>query len=481
MSKQSELEGVAKDWSMTIRASQIIPVYPLTEDLQPGDIFLVQVPIDRQQVIYEKKGFLPLDNMICRVHPKGYKNFYGNSFFTSSETILPKSWLTTDPAWSLAPTAKFPTYSFSVKKGGGFNLALPVQGVPIGLSLLGGDAAYGSIVIADAKTYGIDVISLEQDVRDWAQKNQVFLANFSSGEGEKNYLRVVSRVYIAGKLNISIQSGRSASAGVSAGMSKPVDLIVPGVGPDVEKNTTDTYTKNLEKLNTMIEGALKTINIGEKAGDLIPGATVKVVTASSNSISLNETFLRPVVIGYLGFDMEIQSGGELGPPIPTHAILSKEVKYSNLTHVSSADIHRTYQTLKKWKDKDKEANRLVEELDRLTIYVPQEYPCNIYGFDDEQGNLNVKYEKGKKITDNKSDFSTVTTYRGKLVRSIEVLKEVIAKEKGKEPIAKTKVVELDEYLKCNEDELAKLENGLSKHIVLLRQAADHANKLKYGG
>ena len=42
---------------MTIRGSQVIPVYPLTEDLQPGDIFLVQVPIDQQQKLYEEERF----------------------------------------------------------------------------------------------------------------------------------------------------------------------------------------------------------------------------------------------------------------------------------------------------------------------------------------------------------------------------------------------------------------------------------------
>jgi hypothetical protein len=32
---------------MTIRASQVVPVYPLTEDLQPGEVFLVQLPVGR--------------------------------------------------------------------------------------------------------------------------------------------------------------------------------------------------------------------------------------------------------------------------------------------------------------------------------------------------------------------------------------------------------------------------------------------------
>ena len=30
-----QLARVAKDWSLGIRASQVIPVYPLTEDVQP--------------------------------------------------------------------------------------------------------------------------------------------------------------------------------------------------------------------------------------------------------------------------------------------------------------------------------------------------------------------------------------------------------------------------------------------------------------
>ena len=470
LSKQTELERVAKDWSMTIRASQIIPVYPLTEDLQPGDIFLVQVPIDRQQEIYAQKGFLPLDNMIHRVDPQGYKDFYRNSFFGGLDFTLPKDWLTAKPVWSLAPTAKFPTYSFSVKRGGGFNLALPMQGVPIGLSLLGGDAAGGTIVIADAKTYGVDVISLEKDVRDWAGQNQEFLANFSPSEGKQNYLRVVSRVYLTGKLNISIQSGRSLSGGVSAGASKPVDLVVPGVGPDAEKNTMETYTKNLDKLNGMLEEVLKKIKV-TGVDQFIPGGTVKVVAASSNSISLDETFLRPVAIGYLGFDMQIGPGGELGPPIPTHAILSREVKYPSLSFVSSADLHKAYSTLKR-KDGDKEAKRLVEDLNKLADHLPEKYSCNIYGFGDEQGTLNIQFRVGEKITERGRDFSTVTAYRAKLVRSIEVLKEAISKKIG---------MGLQEHLKCNEDALMALNGGLNENFQLLRQAIDYANKLRYGG
>src|SRR6185369_7504669 len=65
--KDEQLSEVAKGWCKTIRASQVIPVYPLTEDVQPGDIFVVQVPIDRQQKVYEDRGFLPLDHHVARL------------------------------------------------------------------------------------------------------------------------------------------------------------------------------------------------------------------------------------------------------------------------------------------------------------------------------------------------------------------------------------------------------------------------------
>jgi hypothetical protein len=50
------MEDVARDWSVVIRASQVVPVYPLTEDVQPGDIFLAQTPIDKQVKLCGHRG-----------------------------------------------------------------------------------------------------------------------------------------------------------------------------------------------------------------------------------------------------------------------------------------------------------------------------------------------------------------------------------------------------------------------------------------
>lgn len=326
-SKDQELEQVAKDWSMTIRASQVIPVYPLTEDLQPGDVFLVQVPVEQQQQVYKEKGFLPLDNLVDRLTPGGYCRFYGQSFMYRDDANkpcepLPVTWLTpaNTTAWAAAPAASFPTYSFSARKGGGFNLALPVQGVPVGLSLLGGDAAQGSVTIAGAKTYGVDTVSLYDDLRKWAAAHTDFLANFAPRDQKQNYLRVVTRVYLTGDLTVSLQSARSASGRLSAGAAKPVNVfgIDPGEKPEVV--TAEAYKENLKTINDTIAESLRSLAAG--AGSALPGGSVQVVAASANAISLKEHFARPLVIGYLGFDVAIGEDGALGPPIPTHAVLS---------------------------------------------------------------------------------------------------------------------------------------------------------------
>src|SRR5688572_30598370 len=75
-----QLERVAKDWCLSIRASQVIPVYPLTEDVQPGDVFLVQTPYEDQIKVYQSRGFLPLENLITRIPISGYEEFYAKRF-----------------------------------------------------------------------------------------------------------------------------------------------------------------------------------------------------------------------------------------------------------------------------------------------------------------------------------------------------------------------------------------------------------------
>ena len=159
-SKGQQLERVAKDWSMVIRASQVIPVYPLTEDLLPGDVFLVTTPVQDQVRIYEQRGFLPLDQPVTRLAhlDEDYLSFYAPSHGRprpSGDSIgVAEASSGADPLMR-APRAAFPTYDFEVESSAGVQLAVPVAGVPVGLGLMRSDHATGTIAISDAYTYGL--------------------------------------------------------------------------------------------------------------------------------------------------------------------------------------------------------------------------------------------------------------------------------------------------------------------------------------
>lgn len=322
--KREQLERVAKDWSEVIRASQVIPVYPLTEDLQPGDLFLVQTPIDEQQDIWEEDGYLPLDNHLARLDPD-YDDFYDHSFPHQpppSQRLLPHEWMQSIAgppviaSWSKAPAAAFPSYAFEVKKSGGLNLAIPISGVPVGLGLLNASSAQCTVKLSDARTIGIDTVSLHTDVDRWASMRSAFLSPFGPDDQGRirNYVRVVSRVYLLGSIDVSIRDAKSSSGGLDAGVPKPVELLTLEANSD-EPGSVDGYSKAIKEINDMLAGA------AGDATNVLPGGSLRVTSASARSVSMRETFARPLVVGYLGFDYPILRGGELGRPIPTHSAL----------------------------------------------------------------------------------------------------------------------------------------------------------------
>jgi len=321
--KRKQLEAVARDWCQVVRASQVLPVYPLTEDLQVGDIFLVTRPVGQEASLYSGKGFLPLDQQLGRLHDLDFQSFYEKSFGIGDHTNTPHHWQfpggkprsrdtaaapadapvrhRTATAWTNAPRAAFPSYSFKVKSGSGLKLALPVQGVPIGLNFLQAGSASGSITIADAYVYGVAHDQLAEKVRLWAgdpDRQEMFFA-MRREAGRPLYVRVVNRVYLTGSVVVSLQSAQSRGGELSAGKSQEVRLLEEG-----DEDAAKSHAAILELLNKKVEESL-------------PGGTVKFAQASSRAVTMNEIFDRPVAIGYLAFDFPILEDGTLGAPVST--------------------------------------------------------------------------------------------------------------------------------------------------------------------
>lgn len=360
-----QLERVAKDWSLGIRASQVIPVYPLTEDLQPGDVFLVQTPVEEQVKVYLDRGFLPLENLITRLPLQGYGAFYAGWPDVSEEPPQPpRRWqFPPDGAanFSRAPLAAFPTYNFSVSRSGGLSVAVPVQSLPIGMNLLDSASANGTITMKDAFTYALPAHTIFQKLDAWAQENRGYLRQFEPRESEaggknapqKFYLRVVNRVYLVKTVDVSLFSNRSTGGTASAGAPAKVDLLNIA-------NPTEAK-KQFDVINEMLASP-------GAPGAGLPGGTVRLAMASARAVSLVETFARPLVIGYLAFDYEILPGGKLNAPVSTFLRLEGQGPATGKPIVPFEGCDADCTALERWLDTD-DANfdRLKKWLDRRGV------------------------------------------------------------------------------------------------------------------
>jgi len=307
-----QLENVAKEWCLTMRASQVLCVYPLSEDVQVGDIYLVNTSIPNQVKQYLQNGFLPFDMLLTRLQPVNYRAMYANAYATQDQWgNIPHQWQfppnATTNNWIAAPHAAFPSYTFSVQQGQSLKLAVPVQAVPIGLSLLNSNQAHGAIEIDDASTYGIDQLSLEQQVESWAAcpTTRELLAHYApDGPANSHYIRVIARVYLTGKVNVSVTNDAQRGGGLDAGVAQNAQLpAAPAAG-----DAATAYSNLITTLNNSINGGTTVTK---------PGGSIRIAAVSSRSVSMSETFDRPIVIGYLAYDRAIGPGGVLGQPRPT--------------------------------------------------------------------------------------------------------------------------------------------------------------------
>lgn len=297
MRKSAQLSRVAKDWCLAVRASQVMPVYPLTQDLWPGDVFLTTTPLGGEVDLFESRGFLPLDFHLTRLPTREpMLAFYGEKMLAGDQIAPAKT-----PLGSL-PAAAFPTYSFEISRAVGMNLALPVQGVPFGFSVLGTTAATGTVTLKDARTFGLDLDALQPLLAKWEKENRALLASYGDARNGDSavYVRVIARVYQARSVVVSLADASGTGAEASAGIE--IGEALPGT-PDAGKSNAERFADLAKKLDAVAKEAF--------------GGKVSFVSASRHAVSLQETFPEPMTIGYLAYDCMVMPGGVLSQPMPT--------------------------------------------------------------------------------------------------------------------------------------------------------------------
>jgi hypothetical protein len=377
--RNAQLESIARDWSMVVRASQVIPVYPLTEDLQPGDILLVTTPIDDQAKAYGKKGFLPLDQHLYRLDPSAdYPEFYRDGMYGIGKgpDSPPGIWFSPAAAGgptpspppdkgndnrNQAPHASFPSYQFEVDTGSGLSAAIPIQGIPFALGLMNTGKASGSVSFTGAYTYGLDITSLAKKAADWADGQRALLQTYAPSPLGQQYLRVVSRVFLIEGVDVAINNDEATGGNAGVGGSSPIGKLLSAQSGNPSAN----YSSVVDAVNTMA------------ASQTAPGTSIKITTATSRAVTLKETFTRPLVIGYVGFDLPILQGGRLGGPISTLDQLNGKVarvvspRFASLDLARLAVLRELYSQTGKTQGADEKA--IHDQLDGLAAVLPANY------------------------------------------------------------------------------------------------------------
>jgi hypothetical protein len=333
-----QLSQVAKGWCLSIRASQVIAVYPLTEDIKVGDMFIVQRPTEDEVYEYETNGFLPMGQLLHRLDPTGLDGFYKDGtavncaipaiasttrpVAASQAAVTTRSSATSQPSdWENLPRSAFPSYTFETNRSGGLNAQLPIKGIPVALGFLDADSASVTVTLSDAYTYGLDMSSLDQQVRDWADEHKSLLKQYrpkylpptvfipigtDSTEYHKqyNYLRVISRVYFIRAVDVTATNTGQTAAELSVGNPPSLTLL---------NSTLSTTQPSTNLTSSNASPATQPSSQQKVAGDVLSvGGQLQFSAASKGSVTLTETFDRPMSIGYLAFDIPIGEDGSLG-------------------------------------------------------------------------------------------------------------------------------------------------------------------------
>ncbi|CAM3128180.1 hypothetical protein ACU5P1_14550 [Pseudomonas plecoglossicida] len=365
---KNSLERVAKDWSMTVRASQVMPIYPLEEDIRPGDIYISNNSINTEMETWEKKGFLPLVNRYARI-PISQEQY--NYFFSNSFTQV-------DPPSFYRPSkAAFPSYNFSVDNRGSLGLAIPLNSVPVALAASGAQGATGSVVLKDATSQGLPDQIMNEILWTWANRQKTSLAYMASISSEPTILRVITRTFSIQGATVSLTFDETSGTTLQAG--------APVSSPELLSSSEENYKSLITYLNTQLElkkadtalgdtpavppvpeeassnpeiaalqadiarvnnlrtqqqlnslrGQITNLESQRKYdGYVLPGGSFRVAARSERGITMDETFDKPLVLGYWATEYLILPSGGIMPIGKVEDLIENPRRYEDIRKLS---------------------------------------------------------------------------------------------------------------------------------------------------
>lgn len=366
---QKSLETVAKDWSMTVRASQVMPLYPLEEDVRPGDIYLVDKSLNSEVKAWNQKGFLPLNNRFDRMQipQEVFDDFYSHGLAKDNPV-----------SFSRPPTAAFPSYTFEVDKRGALGLAVPLSSVPVAISASGAQRATGSVVFTGASTQGLPDLVMQKQIDQWQLKRKAQLSKRAQYVGRPLILRLITRTFSIQGATVSLVFSSTKGASLQAGSTSAPSPDISTGTPDNQDNLSEEYESLIDEMNEKIalekssedddssqedtEGdngdsdivslkaelaTLKRLKNREDlksrkrkvdrqasedrfGGYLRPGGSIKVVGRTERGVTMSEEFDEPLVLGYWATEYFVTEQGSLIPLGSVMDLIDNPAEYQRL-------------------------------------------------------------------------------------------------------------------------------------------------------
>lgn len=205
----------------------------------------------------------------------------------------------------------FPEFSSTSFTQGDLSALVPIEAFSLGVNITSSNLSRVSVKVPAAESYSLPIADIQVKVAEhygntWKLNERLWeAAKFqTSYKGEPNkhvYLRVITEVYYARALDVSLFS--SSSFGGRANFQPlvaPDGFTAPDMKSDaINSSGTGSLSNSLSSIQARI-GTSRTV----------PGGAVQLVSASEQSVGLRRVFDRPVAIGFRGLllDVDLKHG-----------------------------------------------------------------------------------------------------------------------------------------------------------------------------
>lgn len=321
--KKYSLENSMKEWNKTLRAAHIIPTVPLVSEnaLGVGSVYVSPLTMNAEVNSWDEDGYLEINNIFSRI------------------TIDSKSIVEFKTA--------IPSYAINYNQKKGIGTRLNVNAIPLAAAYASANDGTISVTLKNVVGKGLSDWDLHTQVLNWEKENKPQLTAWYQdqiqGYGANTppiIVRVISKIFTAQSINVIVKDDKSKALkgqfGAPGNSSNPTTILVIN-NPDIPHSTENVETtsnseqgsaKNEQQSNLNLTAIkrepLETTQpttsihnldfqkmINEYGGYFRVGGEGYSITHFGNSVSINEDFQSPLVVGYWALEYMLTPGGKL--------------------------------------------------------------------------------------------------------------------------------------------------------------------------